>query len=269
MKHQPSVGATAPRFECSGPMAGSPEPIRSSVGRHLQFRHRRAAKSRRHGARHQPRPRADRATRAQSVAMPVLAYIWRYSLEISTNASRPCSVRRPSIAPRFAAGVEPVPGRLRAAGGSRRATSTGCGEYTFGPLRLRDQPVPRDAARRRSGRRVAGLALPLLEVDRARKRRQHHELREGDAGTLGQVAVASNVSGRSLGRPKMNEPSTWTPCLRNALQPVDERSPDEIESLVDVLQPFRRHRLDADQRAADVAPRASPPGTPDPPPPPS
>ena len=32
--------------------------------------------------------RADRATRALSVAIPVFAYIWRYSLEISTNATR-------------------------------------------------------------------------------------------------------------------------------------------------------------------------------------
>src|SRR6476661_4339095 len=30
--------------------------------------------------------RAERATRALSVAMPVFAYIWRYSLEISMNA---------------------------------------------------------------------------------------------------------------------------------------------------------------------------------------
>jgi hypothetical protein len=31
---------------------------------------------------------ADRDTRALSVAIPVFAYIWRYSLEISTNANR-------------------------------------------------------------------------------------------------------------------------------------------------------------------------------------
>ena len=52
----------------------------------------------------------------------------------------------------------------------------------------------------------------------------------------------------------MNEPSTWTPCARNALQPRDQRVAGQVEPLVDVLQPFRRHRLDADQRAADVRP---------------
>ena len=34
---------------------------------------------------------ADRLMRALSVAMPVLAYIWRYSFEISTNARRDLS----------------------------------------------------------------------------------------------------------------------------------------------------------------------------------
>ena len=31
---------------------------------------------------------AERPTRALSVAMPVFAYIWRYSFEMSTNARR-------------------------------------------------------------------------------------------------------------------------------------------------------------------------------------
>ena len=35
--------------------------------------------------------RADRFTRALSVAMPVFAYICRYSLEMSTNARRALS----------------------------------------------------------------------------------------------------------------------------------------------------------------------------------
>lgn len=50
-----------------------------------------AEKSRRHGFAIQRAHRADRATRALSVAMPVLAYICRYSFEIKTNASRPRS----------------------------------------------------------------------------------------------------------------------------------------------------------------------------------
>jgi hypothetical protein len=36
--------------------------------------------------------RADRATRALSVAMPVLAYIWRYSFEMNKNAKRALNV---------------------------------------------------------------------------------------------------------------------------------------------------------------------------------
>ena len=45
-------------------------------------------KSRRQGFAIQRAQCAERPTRALSVAMPVLAYICRYSFEISTNASR-------------------------------------------------------------------------------------------------------------------------------------------------------------------------------------
>jgi hypothetical protein len=48
---------------------------------------------------------AERETRALSVAMPVLAYIWRYSFEISTKASRDLydltQVERCQIEPRL------------------------------------------------------------------------------------------------------------------------------------------------------------------------
>ena len=47
-----------------------------------------AAKSRRHGAAMIRAQRAERLTRALSVAIPVFAYIWRYSFEIMTNAIR-------------------------------------------------------------------------------------------------------------------------------------------------------------------------------------
>ena len=40
--------------------------------------------------------------------------------------------------------------------------------------------------------------------------------------------------------------------LAEGLQPLDEGLAREIEPLVDVFQSFRRDRLDADQRAADV-----------------
>jgi hypothetical protein len=47
-----------------------------------------AAKRRRHGDAIMRAQRAERFTRALSVAMPVFAYICRYSFEIITNASR-------------------------------------------------------------------------------------------------------------------------------------------------------------------------------------
>src|SRR5262245_56427608 len=50
------------------------------------------ANSRRHGAAITRAHRADRLTRALSVAIPVLAYICRYSFEMRTNARRAFSV---------------------------------------------------------------------------------------------------------------------------------------------------------------------------------
>src|ERR1700730_6439529 len=47
-----------------------------------------ARKNRRHARPIQRAHRVDRSTRALSVAMPVFAYIWRYSFEMSTNATR-------------------------------------------------------------------------------------------------------------------------------------------------------------------------------------
>ena len=47
-----------------------------------------AEKRRRHGAAITRAQRADRLTRALSVAIPVFAYICRYSFEMSTNESR-------------------------------------------------------------------------------------------------------------------------------------------------------------------------------------
>ena len=55
-----------------------------------------------------------RFTRALSVAMPVFAYICRYSFEISTKARRDRSVARaPGALPDAAKTVEPIPHRLR------------------------------------------------------------------------------------------------------------------------------------------------------------
>src|SRR6266540_3636201 len=68
------------RWECGRAYAGT---CRSGIGG--------AANSRRHGAAIIRAHRAERLTRALSVAMPVFAYIWRYNFEIITNASRPLS----------------------------------------------------------------------------------------------------------------------------------------------------------------------------------
>ena len=40
--------------------------------------------------------------------------------------------------------------------------------------------------------------------------------------------------------------------LGKRLQPLDQGFAGEVEPLVDVLQAFGRHRLDTDERAADV-----------------
>jgi len=45
------------------------------------------------------------------------------------------------------------------------------------------------------------------------------------------ASVASNVSARSLGRPKMNDPSTWTPCLRNSRSRATSDSPLSLKFL--------------------------------------
>jgi hypothetical protein len=47
----------------------------------------RVVKSRRHGFASQRAQRVDRAARALSVAIPVFAYICRYSFEMNTKAS--------------------------------------------------------------------------------------------------------------------------------------------------------------------------------------
>ena len=65
----------------------------------------------------------------------------------------------------------------------------------------------------------------------------------------------------------MNDPSTWTPCVLERPQPLDELVAVEVEALVDVLQSFGGDRLDADERAFDARLRIAR-GTPDLRPPP-
>ena len=52
-----------------------------------------AVKNRRHAFAVSRATFTERSCRAESVAMPVFAYIWRYSFEMSTNARRALSER--------------------------------------------------------------------------------------------------------------------------------------------------------------------------------
>ena len=82
-------------------------------------------------------------TRALSVAIPVFAYIWRYSLEIITNASRDLRLLTTLRAPRRAASCRTVPGALRADADLLDRHRRMRGEE-LRPLVLRNQPVLRD-----------------------------------------------------------------------------------------------------------------------------
>ena len=212
----------------------------------------RAVNSRRHGLAIHRAQFAERPTRALSVAMPVLAYICRYSFEISTKASLDLSdltqCARSQMLPEA---VEPVPCALRAApdvvGRHRRMRGV-----DLRPQRLRNQPVARQRCPVDSRRVLLHLLLPGGEVGRAGIRREHHELREGDARLLRHLRRWRRTCvPRSLGSPKMNEPSTWTPWCLKARRRSTSCVARGVEALVDVLQPFRRDRLDADERALD------------------
>ena len=72
-----------------------------------------AANSRWHGLASSRAIRTDRAVRAESVAMPVFAYIWRYSFEIRTNAILARMIRPLVIAPRSGQRIEAIPDTLR------------------------------------------------------------------------------------------------------------------------------------------------------------
>ena len=149
--------------------------------------------------------------------------------------------------------VEPVPDRLRPlsnlVGGHHRVR-----HVDLRPPLLRDQPVAgdRDAADR--ARRSRDLAFPLLEVDRAGKRREHHELRERDAGAVGEVGGGLEGVGAVAGQAEDERAEHMDAARAKGLEPFDEGVPGEVEPLVDVLQPLRRHRLDADERALDARP---------------
>ena len=94
--------------------------------------------------------------------------------------------------------------------------------------------------------------LPGGEIDGARKRRQHHELREGQAGALGHREGGVEGFG-PIGRQAENErPEHVNAVLLKGPEALDEGLSRVVEVLVDVLQPFRRHRLHADERPLDA-----------------
>ena len=64
--------------------------------------------------------------------------------------------------------------------------------------------------------------------------------------------VASKVAGRSVGRPKMNEPSTCTPCSLKVCKLLGQRFAGVVPVLVDGFQALGRHGFDAHQRALDI-----------------
>ena len=89
----------------------------------------------------------------------------------------------------------------------------------LGPIVLRDEPVARDRNAVDHAFRGSPVVLPLLEVDRARERRQQDELRERDVRAFREATVASNVSAV-------------------ARQPEDERAEDVDAVLAERPQPL-------------------------------
>ena len=113
---------------------------------------------------------------------------------------------------------------------------TGCGAYTFGrwawgisQWRVIGTPA--------IWRVIAHRLLPRVEIKGAWKRRQHHELREGQPRAIGNVGCGLERGGRSLGSPKMNEPRTWTPWWRNVRKRVTSASPVSLNPLYTSLRP--------------------------------
>ncbi len=64
--------------------------------------------------------------------------------------------------------------------------------------------------------------------------------------------VASKVAGLSVGRPKMKEPSTWTPCFLKVWSWLGERFAGVVEVFEDGLEAFGGDGFYADERALDV-----------------
>jgi hypothetical protein len=80
--------------------------------------------------------------------------------------------------------------------------------------------------------RVSGSPCPppIVEVDRARERRQQDELREGDVGPLGEATVASKFPcGRSAAEDE--RPEDVNAMLAERAEPTTRSSPARLKPL--------------------------------------
>src|SRR3954451_17740288 len=109
------------------------------------------------------------------------------------------------------------------------------------PAPFRDQPVLGygDAV---DGRAAAVLfRSPLLEIDRARERREQHELREGEIGLFGERDRRVECFSRIARQAEDERAEHVDPVAAEDAQPRDELVTKEVEALVDVLQALARH----------------------------
>ena len=108
----------------------------------------------------------------------------------------------------------------------------------------------RDAVDRRAA--AVLFRRPLLEIDRARERRQQHELREGEIGLFGERDRRVECLSRIARQAEDERAEHVDPVAAEDAQPRDELVAEEVESFVDVFQAFLRDRLDTDERPANA-----------------
>ena len=202
--------------------------------RHLELGHRGRDEQPAHRHAEIPRPaRRSRDARAVGRDAGVRVHLAielrdQHERQPALDATSPTRDARPDARP----AVEAGPTRPACRRGSLRATSSGArcrasGGCGCGISQCCVIGTP-------STLRVAVLRVlrPLLEVERAGERRQQHELRERDVGLLAPARPSRRTCpSRSLGSPKMNEPSTWTPCWRNACSRATSSSPARLKPL--------------------------------------
>ena len=147
--------------------------------------------------------------------------------------------------------VELVPGALRATPDLVRGHGR-MRRVHLGPLCLGNQPVARER-HASDPRLVPGhRRFPGGEVVGPRERRQHDELGERDPRPAApRATVASKVRCAIARQPEDERSQDVNTVFAEAAQPLDQRVACDVEALVDVLQAFRRHRLDADECPLD------------------